>query len=365
MEQQKHIQQRPSNEDEIDLVEIARLLWGKRRFILKVTAIFFVIGLTVALLSPVEYEASCKLMPESQEGAKGNLGSLGGLAGLAGINLDGGGGTLSPELYPEIAKSVPFQLKILHTPIYYEANDTSVSSYVYFKEIATPSALSGVAKYTIGLPSVIRSWLFGSKDANTVQKVGSELIQLTKEDTELIERFRQRISVSVDSKTGIISLAAEMPDAFAAAGIADKVVEQLTEEISNYKAGKARINLEFIQERFEESRKEFNERQRLLAAFTDRNKNLNSALAQIEYQRLQNEYNIAFEVYKGLANQLEQAKIKVKEETPVFTVLEPVKVPVEKSKPQRKLIVIAWIAGGVFIGFIVVLFQNWKKHLHI
>jgi hypothetical protein len=41
-----------------------------------------------------------------------------------------------------------------------------------------------------------------------------------------------------------------------------------------------------------------------------RNRNVVTSLAQAESQRLQNEYNLAFEVYKGLATQLEQAKIK-------------------------------------------------------
>jgi hypothetical protein len=59
---------------------------------------FLVIGLMIAFGSKVEYEASCKLMPENQEGMKSNLGGLGSLAGLAGINLDmGGTGALTPE----------------------------------------------------------------------------------------------------------------------------------------------------------------------------------------------------------------------------------------------------------------------------
>ena len=95
---------------------------------------FFLLGLLIAFGSKVEYEASCKLMPESQEGMKPNLGGLGSLAGLAGINLDmGGSGALTPELYPQIAQSVPFLLKILNEPIHFEKQDTTTTSYIFFK----------------------------------------------------------------------------------------------------------------------------------------------------------------------------------------------------------------------------------------
>ena len=95
--------------DEIDLVEVARTIWKGRKLILKVTIVFFLLGLLVAFGSKVEYAASCKLMPESQEGMKSNLGGLGSLAGLACINLDmAGTAALTPELYSQIAKSVPF-----------------------------------------------------------------------------------------------------------------------------------------------------------------------------------------------------------------------------------------------------------------
>ena len=48
-------------EDEIDLVEVARTIWAGRKLILKVTLVFFLLGLLVAFGSKVEFEASCKL----------------------------------------------------------------------------------------------------------------------------------------------------------------------------------------------------------------------------------------------------------------------------------------------------------------
>lgn len=347
----KNQKNRVIQEDEIDLVELAKIIWSKRIFILKVTAVFVVLGLLIAFTSKVEYEASCKLMPESQEGARNNLGGLSGLAGLAGIDLGlGGTGSLTPELYPEIVKSIPFQLDLIHQPVRFEKIDSTISSYYYFKEVDRPSLFGWIEEFTIGLPGKIKGLFFVSSDVTSALNQG-ELISLTKDDWELIEEYKNRVNVSVSKETGVITISMEMPDPYAAAKGTDILVKKLTEEVKNYKSEKAMVNLEFMLDLYREAKAEYEEKQRVLARFTDGNKNITSSIVQNEYQRLQNEMNIAFEVYKGLATQLEQAKIKVKEETPVFTVLEPVKIPVEKSSPKRKLIV--FISGFLGIFFAV------------
>jgi hypothetical protein len=219
-------------DDEIDLIEVAKTIWAGRRLILKVTAVFLVIGLVIAFGSKVEYEASCKLMPETQEGMKSNLGGLGSLAGLAGINLDmGGTGALTPELYPQIAQSVPFIMKVWDEPIEFEKQDTTVSSYTFFKEIDKPSVLILIFKYTVGLPFQVKTWLTKSDEGMSVDQEIGKIIRLSKEDTELLENYRERVSVNVDTKTGILTLTSEMPDALAAAELAQLSIDQLTNRI--------------------------------------------------------------------------------------------------------------------------------------
>jgi uncharacterized protein involved in exopolysaccharide biosynthesis len=349
-------------DDEIDLIEVAKTIWAARKLILKVTAVFLVIGLVIAFGSKVEYEASCKLMPETQEGMKSNLGGLGSLAGLAGINLDmGTTGALRPDLYPQIAQSVPFIMKVWEEPIQFEKQDTTVSSYTYFKDIDKPSLIGLIFKYTIWLPFQVKAWLTSSGDQSEQGERKGQIIRLNKEDTELLEKYRDRISVDVDTKTGILTLTSEMPDAVAAAEIAQLSIDLLTNYVTDYKVSKAKENLDFIREQYDEAKLEFEKTQESLAIFNDRNRNVVTALAQAESQRLQNEYNLAFEVYKGLATQLEQAKIKVKEETPVFTVLEPVKVPVIRKSPKRMITLIVTILVGFSVSVLYIFLNIFLK----
>ncbi|MFT6873333.1 MAG: hypothetical protein ACI8Q1_000096 [Parvicella sp.] len=336
---------------EIDFIKLSKYIWSKKQFIIFVSGSFLLLGLLIAFTSKVEYVASAKLMSESQKGISPDLGGLGGLAGLAGINLNmNQNSSLTPELYPEIVKSTLFIESLIHTAIYFEKIDTTISAYYYFKELDSPSLIGLVKEYTIGLPGKIKT-IFSSPVEGT-SETNDEIIRYSKEDWGIIESYGGRLGVSVDSRTKVITVETLMPDPVAAAKTTNLLVKRLTERIVKYKVEKAENSLQFIQERFQEAKEEYELNQSSLAIFTDRNRNLSNSIIKTEYERLQNQMNISFEVYKGLASQLEQAKIQVKEETPVFTILDPVIVPMFKSQPKRTLILFLFTAVGLFFSIV-------------
>ena len=141
-----------------------------------------------------------------------------------------------------------------------------------------------------------------------------------------------------------------MPEALPAAQLAQHTQKMLQQYITDFKVKKATASLDFVQQRYDETKKQFEQAQDDLARFRDRNKNVATAMAQTELDRLTSNYNLIYSVYSELAKQLEQAKIQVKEDTPIFTIIEPVSVPLEKSKPNRPMILIIWIFLGGIIG---------------
>ena len=52
------------------------------------------------------------------------------------------------------------------------------------------------------------------------------------------------------------------------------------------------------------------------------------------------------------------AAVKIQRETPVFKVLEPAQVALEKSEPKRSLITIGFLFFGVFISLVIVFFRT-------
>ena len=149
-----------------------------------------------------------------------------------------------------------------------------------------------------------------------------------------------------------------MPDPLAVAVLGDIVVKQLTERIISYKTGKALDNLEFIEARYAEAEKNYKEKQKDVAIFIDKNKFISSSLFETQLQSRQNDLDIAYDVFKSLAGQLEQAKIKVKEETPVFTTLEPLRIPTEKSEPRRVLITLLSCLFGIILSMSLIIIKG-------
>ena len=83
-----------------------------------------------------------------------------------------------------------------------------------------------------------------------------------------------------------------------------------------------------------ESRSAYYKAQQAYAAFEDGNKNIISASYRTEQERLRNEMTLTFNVYNTLAQKLEQDKLRVQEQTPVYTIIEPATVPLKASSPN-------------------------------
>lgn len=348
-------------EDEIDLIELAKHIWESRVTIYKFVAAGVVLGLLVALLSPKEYQSSATLMPEysseSQSGAVGLIEQYGGLIGLSGASYAGSSNAIRVELYPKIVQSLPFMLKLMDKEFYYEEYDTTATVYEYFNEIYAPSVLSYLTKYTIGLPFLIKDAIIGEEQPASPlsAQTNDEVISLTEEQMKVIENLQGRVTASLDEETGIVSVSAKMPEAKVAAQVAKFTIDELTQYLAEYRTEKVMVDLEFVEEQLAEAKARFEQAQLELAEFQDSNEGNLSAKARIEQQRLQSQYDLAFNVYNTLAQQYEQAKLKVQEETPVFKVLQPVQVPVkDETSGLMVLLVFVMLSGVISLGWIFI-----------
>lgn len=349
-------------DDEIDLLALAKTFWKGRKTVIKAIFIAAILGLLIAFLSPVEYTATTSMVPQTtQTGSK--LGGLSSLAAMAGFNLDANstGDDLTPLVYPQIVSSTPFQLELMNMPFSFSKVDHPVSLFTYYTGIAKPGILSLIKKYTIGIPGLIIKAIKGEK--KTIESSGNGPISLTKDQETVRKLIEDKVTLDLDSKQGFLTLTASFPEALLSAQVADQATQLLQKYIIKYKTRKATDQLNFIQQQYDETKRDFEKAQDELARFSDQNKNVTSAMAQTKAQRLQSEYSIAQNVYNEMAKQLEQAKIKVKEDTPVFTILEPAMIPQEKSKPKKALILVIWIFLGGIIGTGIVFGREFTKSL--
>ena len=344
----------PNTEQEIDLVELAQNIWKERKFIFKACAVGAVVGLVVAFSIPREYVTKVRLSPEMNGAVKAG-GDLGGLAAMAGISMGGGGGAdaLSVELYPDIVKSTPFLLDLIDVKVTTQDGVFSDSLYVYMQEEQKSAWWSSV----IGAPMKALGWglsLFKEKKEGRSGPWLNAFI-LTPEQEGYVSGLGQCITVETDSKSGVITASVQMQDPLISATLVEVVLENLQQHITNYRTRKAKHDLVFTEKLLDEARIGYFVAQKQYARYMDANKNVISASFRTEEERLRNEMDLTYGVYNQMAQQLETNKIKVQEQTPVYTVIEPARVPLGAASPNKPIILIVFVfmAGFLSIGWIL------------
>ena len=364
-----------NNQDtEIDFIHLARAFWIEKILIGKIIFVFIVLGIFVSILIPNQFKASSTIIPQISD-PKSKLAGLSGLSGmaaLAGINLNPTTSSeLSPRTYSSIVMSAPFQLELMQTKLNFEKIDRSITLYDYYTKIRSQNIFF---KYTIDLPSLIIKTLKGEKKNKFSSLESNQLYFLTDMQIEVQKIIEKQLSVVVNELDGSVSISCSLPEAFAAAELVLNAQNLLQSYITRFKIEKAKTDLEFVQLRYNESKSNYEKAQEQLAIFRDRNMNASTAVAKSEEEKLNSEFALQNGVYAELSKKLEQAKIMVKEETPIFTIIKPVSVPTEKSSPNRSLILaisafIGLLAGIVLVlgkDFLVQIKNKWRsqKQLH-
>ena len=337
-------------EREIDLIDLIRKLWLERMFILKVTGVFILLGLLTALTGSKEYTASCQFVPQTSKNA--NNSSMARLASLAGINMGSlatGEQLLSPLVYPNVLNSIAFKRDLLQTQIRIKGEEEPITLLTYLsdKKYRKFSLTGTILKYTVGLPGLIVHAIKGEPEEQ--ETIADEpFVVLTKEEYTAVRALESVIGIEVEEKKGYIALSAQMPEPYAAAQVAESALELLQKYITEFKVDKVQSNLEFIQERYDELKKEYEEIQEQRAAYKDANQGISTSRARTNLEKLDNQFNLAYSIYSEMATQLEQAKIQVKETTPILTVIDPVSMPIKPSKPRKMMILVGFtFLGGV------------------
>lgn len=337
------------NSDEIDLRDIILPLWKARKQILTTAIVFAIIGGIIGFLTPATYTASSTFLPQTSQVGGGLSGSLGGLASLAGINLGTGagvGGDIPTSMYATVLATEPFRKRILDAKIW--VNGDSVTYRTYLDNQPT-SALGTIQEYTIGLPGKLIGALSKSQEGKG-ESVGSGLQPLSDAEYALHNTLAGKISITNDKKEGVVSLTVVEGDPLIAAQVAKVTEEVLQDWIIEHKVKNAKAQYDFIEKQFNAKQQEFFSIQDQLAGYMDRNQNVLSATYLTRLERLQAEFDLVNTVYSELAKQKEQAAIQLSKDTPTFSVLDPVKVPKEKTGPKKSIYVI----GAFLIGLILV-----------
>ena len=338
----------------IDFAKIFKTLWAGRILYYKVLPATFVIVALIALSLPNYYTCTVKLSPELS-GNK-STSSLADLASSFGINLGSSGvGTeaLFPTLYPDLMSSVDFKASLFEVPVTIEGDkeegekDRTMSYYTYLKdEQKSPwwsAAISGTMKFIVSL----------FKDSKPEEdKV--DPFRLTKEQTDIVKAIDKKVVCDVDKKTMVITIDVTDQDALICATMADSVKNRLQNFITDYRTSKARVDLEYYKKMLVEAKAKYDEARDRYAAFADSHRDVSSQSAQTKVTDLQTEMQMRSQILQQVIAQMQEAEMKVQENTPAFTTLQSATVPVKKTGPKRAVMCLiftflAFLGTSVYI----------------
>jgi len=369
--------------DEIDLLEIVRKLWLGRKTILITTGIFLVMGIFLAIIAPKEYQSQVTLLVEpGGTNPAANSAILKQLSALTGVPAGGSQDALTPTLYPLVVGSVYFRLDVLNQQVTDPKSGKSITLARYLDQHPAQTLNGILTKYTIGLPGTILGAIRGNKDQDTasarkpdnktgayifpstttspgmrsslVGPPGSDSISqsLTIKQKQGIGMLSSRINAEIKKGTNLLNITVKMNDPVVTKELAGSVVNTLTGYVIDYRTRKVKNDQAFIEELHAEAQVKYKLAQQRLAAYTDRNQNVVRSAARTEGESLKADYDLAFNVYTSLSQLLEQAKINVQENTPVFTMIEPPSDAVKTSgsfKTMLVMIVLGLAAGIVWV----------------
>ncbi len=346
-----------SNEDyyEFDLKKLVNILLHEKKLFIKISLIFLFVGLVIAVFSKNFYTSQTTFVPQLNSNLKSSN-NLSGLASLAGINLSSNQGEINPDVYPEIINSIPFKIDLLESKIFFENDSINYRNYLQIKNRKF-SLVRTLKKYTLGLPSLILSKLKTKGDL-TFTNAQNKMFFINEEDFKLFKLVNSALKIELFPKEGYIKLSYTDNNPYISAQVAFNAQDILQQKIISYKSQSANEFLKYSNNQYNLKKQENITLQDKIGLFKDQNFGISRSLYQNKLDRLESELSISNSVLQQLANQVEQAKLQVSKDTPVFSIIQPVFVPNEKSGPKRSLIVLSSGFLGIFFSILFIVFKQ-------
>lgn len=297
------------SDDEIDLKELWNAIWTGKWLIVGITSVFAVASVLYALSLPNEYKSTVLLAPASSSSSSslGKLaGQFGGLASLAGINLGGGGAEDKSIIAMEIVKTWGFLESFI--------KDNQIEVEVFAAEGWTRT--SNQLVIDPDLYDVVNKKWVRNFNPSKGQKIEPS-------SWELFEKVKNRINISQDKTSGLISLSVEYYSPEIAKQWTDKLVKAINTHVQKQDREEATKSIDYLNEKINET---------------------NIADMQSVF-------------YQLIEEQTKTLMLAEVSEEYVFKTLSPAKVAEEKSKPKRALIAILGFLMGGLLSVLVVLFR--------
>jgi tyrosine-protein kinase Etk/Wzc len=371
--------------DEVTLIEILTQLALRKWLILGMTGAAMLIGIAIALLLPVRYTATTRIMPPQQAQSSAAMmmnqlaASSGGspLAAIAGAGL----GLKNPnDIYVGMLNSRPVADAIIqkfNLRADYHSRDMTAARKKLAKFTTVTAEKSGFILVSVS-----------DKDKKRVADMANayvdELRALTRH-LAVTEASRRRLFYEEelkDAKESLVAAESAFQQVQQNKGLvaldaqAKAMIESLTE--LRARAAAKQVQLQALRSYATDRNPEVEITQRELTSIQDEITRMEARShtsklpdlgledvpgAGLEYLRAEHEVKYRQALFDLLIRQYDAARLDESKEPTIIQVMEPPIEPDRKSSPKRTLIVLASSVVGLFIGCVVALLQYWFRLL--
>ena len=306
-------------------------IWGAilkyKKLYYKTLGVAFVLALIIGFSLPKTYNCKILLAPETGGGSS-NLGGLAALASSFGVSVGAGGqggDAITPNVYPELMKSVDFKTSLFPIKVKQKKDKKTMSYYDYLK-------------YEWRVP-----WwedLFGLTAPKPIKDTLVNTFELTPEQARIAGLAIKNVECKIDKKTNLISIEVRAQDPYVAAQLADSVKNRLQDFLTGYRTKKARYDLDYALKLNRQAKKDYERARLLYSEYVDANQEIYLLSAMQKQNDLENEMQLQYNNYTATSAQVLTAQAKVQETTPSFTTVQSATVPLGPSGPKKELIMI-------------------------
>lgn len=320
--------------NEMNIHDFKKVVVSQKKLYFTTCSIAVVIGLVVSFSIPKSYKSKVMLSPETSYSAK-SLGNLGTITSMLGANINMGEDAINPQYYPNVLQSKKFLVSLFDIEV--ESIDGSIktSLYDYCKNYQKEPWWS-IQNHLKALSSKKQSNENNSKKMPTAY--------LTKEQSKIADMIKDMLTCNIDPKDGFITITATAQDPLISTELVDSVSNRLQQFIIEYRTSKARHDLNYIKGLYEEAERKYKESRIRYAKYSDSYSKVILKSYSTQEEELENQMQLDYNIYSQLAQQMQAAKGRVLERTPVFAIIEAATVPLKKDAPKRMLIMLAYFA---------------------
>lgn len=210
--------------NELDLFDLLNILWIRKLTIFIFFLLFLTSSVYYAFSIPDEYTSKVLLAPNSEDksSSMSSLGALGGVAALAGANIKSGSNKISEGL--AIIKSLDFFKDLL-----------------VITEDDLKVALIAAKGWDPKLNElVIDPELYDKNKKTWIRKKPDQLGEIIPSAQETHLKFLERVSITEDVDTGLISISITFYSPYMAKNWLDNIVKLINKKVRDYDVNEAK-----------------------------------------------------------------------------------------------------------------------------